>query len=110
MEIVTINCPWSRSGRDKYPTMIVTKRQIDKKVEVKIRYLIASEAAPIKNILKAKRRHRTIEVRLHCVSDIAFRKEPDECAIIMNCRFLPPSAILHYTCSNKRELSKPNAY
>lgn len=55
--------------------MIVTERQTGEKVEVKTRYFIASLAAPAKTILKAKRKHWTIENQLHWVLDIAFRED-----------------------------------
>jgi predicted transposase YbfD/YdcC len=55
--------------------MIVTERQAGEKVEVKTRYFIASLSAPAKTILKAKRKHWTIENQLHWVLDIAFRED-----------------------------------
>jgi len=61
--------------RLKTLAMIVTERQTDDQVEVKTRYFIASLTAPARTILKAKRKHWTIENQLHWVLEIAFRED-----------------------------------
>jgi predicted transposase YbfD/YdcC len=54
---------------------IVSKREMDEKIETQTSYFISSLPAHAKTLLKAKRSHWKIENQVHWVLDIAFRKD-----------------------------------
>lgn len=55
--------------------MIISKRTVGEKTEIKTRYFISSLEMDAEEFLKAKRSHWEIENRLHWVLDIAFRED-----------------------------------